>query len=220
MEATTRAARRRPNRPAVRAYRQDLRARQTDANTDRILAACASLIKSVRQMANITLEDIARESGVTVRTVLRRFGSRDGAFEAAFSRISSEIKAMRLPTPPGDVDAALTSLIDQYEQMGDMNIRALEAEDQLPLLHHGLEFGRQQHREWLATIFTPLLAGLSPRERARRLVTLYAATDIYVWKLLRRDLKLDRGATQDAIACMVRGVIADAARSRTHSQRG
>jgi AcrR family transcriptional regulator len=220
MEATASSARRRPTRSPVRAYRQELRARQADANTDRILIACAGLIKSVRRIAEITLDDIARESGVTVRTVLRRFGSRDGAFEAAFARISAEIKAMRLPTPPGDIDAALTSLIDQYEQMGDLNIRALEAEDQLPLVHHGLEFGRQQHREWLAAIFTPLLANLPPRQRARRLVALYAATDIYLWKLLRRDLKCDRDDTQDAIACMVRGVVADAARSRLHSQRG
>jgi AcrR family transcriptional regulator len=199
--------RRRSARPP-RAYRQEKRAHQADANTERIVAACVRLIKSVRRMPEITLDDMARESGVTVRTVLRRFGSRDGAFEAAFSRLESEIKSLRRPTPPGDVDAAVASLVDQYEQMGDLNIRALEAEDQLPLVHRGLETGRRAHREWLAEIFAPCLARRSPHEKARRLVALYAATDIYVWKLLRRDLKFDREVTRDAVCRMVRGVLA------------
>lgn len=203
-----------------RGYRQALRAQQADANTDRIVTACMRLIKSVRRMPEITLDDIARASGVTVRTVLRRFGSRDGAFEAAFSRIESEIKSLRQPTPPGDVDAAIASLIDQYEQIGDLNIRALEAEDQLPLVHRGLEGGRRAHRQWLDDVFTPCLVQRSPREKARRFIALYAATDIYVWKLLRRDLKLDRDATKDAVGDMVRGVLAPGrARSRKEGRR-
>jgi AcrR family transcriptional regulator len=220
--APSRGRSRRLDRRDPRPYRQALRARQADENTERILSACVALIKSVRRMAEITLDDIARESGVTVRTVLRRYGSRDGAFEAAFSRIESEIKSLRRDTPPGDVDAAIDSLIDQYEQMGDLNIRALEAEDQLPLVHRGLELGRRIHREWLSTIFTPCLGRLSPREKARRLVALYAATDIYIWKLLRRDLKFDRDATADAVGCLVHGVLTDGHRasSRKETSRG
>ena len=218
MEVRTRTARR-PSPPPTRAYRQDLRARQADANTDRIVAACVHLIKSVRRITDITLDDIARESGVTVRTVLRRFGSRDGAFEAAFSRIEAEIRSLRRPTPPGDIDAAIASLIDQYEQMGDLNIRALESEDLLPLVHRGLDVGRRAHREWLSTVFAPGLARLAPREKERRLVALYAATDIYLWKLLRRDLHCDRAATADAITCLVRGVLTPGGRTHTRRER-
>jgi AcrR family transcriptional regulator len=206
MDARTRVTPHLP-RTGPRAYRQALRAQQADANGERIVAACAALITSVRRITDITLDDVARKSGVTVRTVLRRFGSRDGAFEAAFARIESDLKRLRVVTPPGDVDAALASLISQYEQMGDLNIRALEAEDQLPLVHRSLETGRRYHREWLAETFTPHLAGLSAKEKAQRLIALYAATDIYVWKLLRRDLKLDRGATRIAIDAMVRGLL-------------
>jgi AcrR family transcriptional regulator len=221
MDAHTRATPRRQP-PVTRAYRQARRAQQAEANTERIVAACAGLITSVRRIADITLDDIARQSGVTVRTVLRRFGSRDGAFEAAFARIGSEIKSLRVATPAGDIDAALDSLLQQYEQMGDLNIRALEAEDQLPLVHRGLETGRRHHREWLAEIFAPHLAGRSPKEKAQRLIALYAATDIYVWKLLRRDLKLDRGATLIAIGSMVRGLLArdPGARTRRENPRG
>lgn len=202
------AARTRAHREPPRTYRQTARAEQTDANTDRIVRACVTLIRTVRRLTEITLDDIARESGVTVRTVLRRFGSRDGALEAAFGPLSSEIRSLRPPTPPGDVEAAVTTILDQYEQMGDFNIRALEAEDLLPLAHRGLEVGRQSHREWLGGVFAPQLARLKPREREHRIVALYAATDIYIWKLLRRDLKLDRRETEETILRLVRGVVA------------
>src|SRR6187200_640920 len=176
-------------RPAPRLYRQQLRAQQTDANVERIINAGVPLIKTSRRLGDITLDDVARASGVTVRTILRRFGSREGVLEAAFEPLKNEVTSLRVATPPGDVDAAITSVLDQYEQIGDFNIRALEAEDQMALVHRGLELGRQSHREWLEFAFAPQLDAVRGHEREARLVALYAATDIYLWKLLRRDLK-------------------------------
>ena len=194
-------------RPAPRAYHQQLRAQQTDANTERILTAGVTLIKTSRRLADITLDEIAQASGVTVRTILRRFGSRDGVLEAAFQPLKDEVQRLRVATPPGDVDAAIDSMLDQYEQIGDFNIRALEAEDQLTLAHRGLELGRRNHREWLESVFAPHLDGVRGREREARLVALYAATDIYLWKLLRRDLKRSREETHDTLCRLVRGVL-------------
>ena len=193
--------------PAPRAYCQQLRAQQTDANTGRILQAGVTLIKTSRRLADITLDEIAQASGITVRTILRRFGSRDGVLEAAFHPLQVEVQSLRVATPPGDVDAAIGAMLDQYEQIGDFNIRALEAEDQLTLAHRGLELGRRSHREWLEFAFAPQLDGVRGREREARLVALYAATDIYLWKLLRRDLKRSREETHDAICRLVRGVL-------------
>lgn len=190
-----------------RAYRQARRAEQTDANTHRIVSACVALIKRVRHVADITLEDIARQSRLTVRTVLRRFGSRDGVFEAAFDRLHTEFESLRRPSKPGDVDAAVASLLRQYEQLGDLNIRGLEQEDQLALLHHNLEIGRRYHRQWLREVFWPHLSDLSLEEQERRITALYAATDVYLWKLLRRDLALNPAQTKDTFTRLVRGVL-------------
>ena len=196
-------------RPArrTRAYRQDFRAQQTRDNTDRIVGTAARLIKLSPRTADITLDDVSRESGLTVRTILRRFGSRDGVLEAAFARIKVEFEGLRVPTAAGDVDAALASLLAQYEEIGDLNIRALEQEDQLPLLHRTLAEARDIHRGWLEHVFAPRLAGLPRDERARRLIALYAATDVYLWKLLRRDLNLDRQQTEQAYRRLVYGVL-------------
>jgi AcrR family transcriptional regulator len=194
-------------RPVARTYRQNARARQTEANTHGIVRAAVGLVRRAPVVADVTLDDIARESGLTVRTVLRRFGSRDGVLEAAFAQLKEDLKSARVPTAPGDVAAAVTSLIDQYEQMGDFNIRALEQEQQLPLLHAALNEGRRHHRAWVAEVFGPYLAHLPAAERERRITSLYAATDVYLWKLLRRDLGHDRRALEDTFHHLVRGAL-------------
>jgi AcrR family transcriptional regulator len=195
-------------RPSARSYRQALRASQTDANTRRIVDATLALIASAPRVSQITLEDIARQSGLTVRTILRRFGSRDRALEAGFMRLKEEFGRLRVPTPAGDLEAAVQSLVDQYEQIGALNIRALEQEHDLPLLHQTLEEARRYHREWLADVFAPNLGRLAGSERERRLTALYAATDIYLWKLLRRDLKCSRRQTEDTFRRLASGVLA------------
>ena len=193
---------------ATRPYRQDARAQQTQANADRIVRTAVALVKKTRRTADITLDDVSRDSGVTVRTILRRFASRDGVLEAAFAEIKKEFQGYRAPTSPGDIGAAVRALLDLYERIGDLNIRALEQEHQLPLLHRALTDARRLHREWLEHIFRPQLDRLPPRQREPRTIALYAATDIYLWKLLRRDLKLERAETEAAFLRLVRGVLA------------
>lgn len=192
---------------AKRDYNQEARAQQTEATAREILSAAIQLVRSVRRVSTITLEDIARESGLTVRTVLRRFGSRDGVLEAAFVQLRQEVEAARPATPTGDVGAALNALLEHYEEIGDLNIRALEEEDQLPSLHALLEVARDSHRDWLRHVFGPRLATLSSAEREQRITSLYAATDVYLWKLLRRDLQLGREETAATFRRLVHGVL-------------
>ena len=47
---------------AVRAYRQDARAQQTQANADRVVHTAVSLVKKTERTADITLEDISKGS--------------------------------------------------------------------------------------------------------------------------------------------------------------
>jgi AcrR family transcriptional regulator len=192
----------------VRTYRQDARAQQTQANADRVVQTAVSLVKNTKRTADITLDEVSQGSGVTVRTILRRFRSRDGVLEAAFAQIKTEFRSYRAPTTPGDIDAAIGALLDQYERIGDLNIRALEQEHQLPLLHRTLTDARRSHREWLQHTFGPQLSQLPAREHDHRITSLYAATDVYLWKLLRRDLARDSDHKQEAITTIVNGVLA------------
>jgi len=112
-----------------------------------------------------------------------------------------------VPTPPGDLAAAVRSLLEQYEQIGDINMHALEEEHDLPLLHRMLKEARRMHRDWLTAVFEPQLAALPEPERARRITAVYAATDSYLWKLLRRDLHCSREEAEDVFRRLVEGVL-------------
>ncbi len=193
-----------------RTYRQETRAEKTEATGEEIVNAMVEEVRSVRRLSDITLEDIAAKSGVTVRTILRRFGSRDGLLEAAFEKLRVEIEGQRPETQPGNTDAAIRVLLAQYELMGDLNIRALEQEDQIPLLHELLNQGRAMHRKWVEHVFTPDIRDKDLLSMEDTFRALYAATDVYLWKLLRRDMKFGKKDTAAIIRRLVYGVLQEA----------
>ncbi len=104
------------------------------------------------------------------------------------------------PTPPGDVPAAVAAIFDIYEGMGDLVLERLSDEHRRPALKEGLERGRKSHRDGVRTAFAPQLARVSGHARSELTEMLTILTDVYVWKLLRRDRKLGRRAAE-AIVC-------------------
>jgi AcrR family transcriptional regulator len=199
--------RRTPTARAARGYRQEARAEQTQANLRAVLDAAVAHLRTARRVADVTLEGIAADASVTVRTILRQFGSKDGIMEAAFAEIGKQIEAYRQPTAPGDVDAALRVLLTQYEAEGDLNARVLSEEHEIPILHRLLQHGRKIHRQWLTDVFAPRLAHLPPAQREQRITALYAATEVLVWKVLRRDLHQSAEQTAVIFRQLVNGLL-------------
>jgi AcrR family transcriptional regulator len=106
----------------------------------------------------ITLEDVARRAGVTVQTVLRRFGSRDLLVTAAAEQATSEVLARRSTAPVGDVDGAVENLLDHYEEWGRSAMRLLAQEERVPQLRAVSDGGRAAHYAWVVRTFGPFLA--------------------------------------------------------------
>ena len=52
-------------------------------------------------------------------------------------------------------------------------------------------------------MFAPSLAGLDPAHRERRLAALIVATDLLVWKLLRREMQLSRETAERVVVEMI-----------------
>lgn len=187
----------------TRRYTMTSRARSVQATRDRIVEACISL-HGERPVANISLEDIAARAGVSVQTVLRHFGSRAGLVEASFERAQQAVAAERR-TPVGDVAAAVRTIVDHYEQRGDQVLLMLGQERQEELMRRVTEHGRALHRAWVAEVFGPSLAGLDGRLEMTDL--LVVATDVYTWKLLRRDRGLSRQHTEHRMRRLVDAVL-------------
>jgi hypothetical protein len=57
-------------------------------------------------------------------------------------------------------------------------------------------------------VFSPLLIELPKAERLRKLAQLTALTDVYMWKVLRRDLGLSRREVERSLQELIDKVVA------------
>jgi AcrR family transcriptional regulator len=186
------------NHGAQRPYRMTARAEQAAATGERIVAAAIALLWE-RASTEIPLDLVAERAGVSVQTVLRRFGSKDGLLAAAADRQRRDIQNQRDGAPVGDVRGAVAVLFDHYEEVGVKVLTLLSEERRVPELARIADEGRAYHRAWCARVFAPALAGLGAEDHDRRLAQLVAVCDVSMWKLLRIDARLPRPEGERAL---------------------
>ncbi|HCB07056.1 MAG TPA: TetR/AcrR family transcriptional regulator [Nocardioides bacterium] len=187
----------------TRTYTMTARAEAAERTRLAILDSMVSLATS-RLLVEISLEDVAAAAGVSVQTVLRRFGSRAGLVEAAYAHAVAEVEDERT-APVGDLAAAVAVIVEHYERRGDGVVLMLAQESSDDTVRRFTENGRRMHRAWVETVFAPYLppAATSPAAREERVDLLGVATDVYTWKQLRRDRGHDRHTTEQRIHALV-----------------
>jgi len=196
-----------------RTYTMTTRAEAAEATRLRILGATVDLASS-RLLTEIGLDAIAEAAGVSVQTVLRRFGTRAALIEAAMD-YAREAVAEERRTPVGDVRTAVRTIVEHYERRGDTVLLMIAQEGSDEQLGRLTRNGRVMHRAWVEEVFAPQLAG---RANADELVDLLVvATDVYTWKLLRRDRRLSRIATEQRMLHLL-GALLDAAPGSSERQ--
>jgi AcrR family transcriptional regulator len=185
-----------------RPYRQTARAASAENLRQRVVTAFHDLLLT-RWIDEITLDEVAASVGTTRQTVIRLFGGKDGLLEAVMDLIRAD--AVPRISMPDDVSgrAALEALIAHYEAVGDMVVRFLAQEERHSALRPLLAQGRREHRAWVAERFGSTQNGLNELERDRQITRLIVATDIYTWKLLRRDF----GKSQHELLLLMVGII-------------
>lgn len=174
------------------------RAAAAAVTAERVLDAAVEVFWE-RQGEQLSLEDVAHRAGVTVRTVIRRFGGREGLFTAAVDREMQRERRERNRAPVGDAATAVRVLLDGYETTGERMLGVLAEEQRVPAVREILDGGRALHRDWCARVFAPTLERVTGAQRDRRLAQLVAVCDVYTWKVLRRDAALSRRQTELAI---------------------
>jgi AcrR family transcriptional regulator len=180
------------------------RSRAMSVTTERIVASTEALLAS-RPIDEVTLQAISRDSGVAVQTVLRHMGSRDGCMRAVAERVEGRVRRHREASVPGDVPGAIAGLMAQFEADGRLMLSLLAQESTGGFAAEAAERGRAYHRSWVDRCFGPLLV-----ERTDdALDALVAATDVYVWKLLRLDLDRPVPRAEAVMTRLVRAVVED-----------
>lgn len=181
-----------------RPYKMRARADATEATREKIVAAGEAAFEEL-PVDEITLAWVAKRAGVSVQTVIRHFGTKEGVFMAVLQHAAMEMGPDRYVEPGADVKEIVGTLVDHYEKFGDRVLRMLSQEGRVPELALLADLGRAYHLEWCKQAFHPGLKGLRGARRQRRIVQLVAITDIYTWKILRRDRGLSVAQTKLAI---------------------
>jgi AcrR family transcriptional regulator len=189
---------------ATRTYTMSARAGTVAATRERIARQAMALFLE-HAYEDVTLAAIAKASGVSHQTVLNHFESKDGVVLAVAELLATETRSARYDAEPGDVAGAVRALVGDYERIGDANFR-WAASERLQNLAELLDEARRSHQDWLVAMFGDRLPA-DAAARRRSVHALHAATDVYSWKLLRRDLGLSRSETEKTMAGLVAGVL-------------
>ena len=72
---------------------------------------------------------------------------------------------------------------------------------------HGMDIGRRMHREQIAEVFAPQLATRPAAQQQIFVDLLVVATDVYTWKLLRRDRGLDQATVEARVRQLIAGIL-------------
>jgi AcrR family transcriptional regulator len=190
----------------TRKYEMGSRAKAAEMTSEEIIRVVGELWMKY-SIHEITLQMVAQNSGVTVMTILRNFGSKEGLFEAAIRADTAGIQDVRKESQAGNIVQAVSTLMNEYEYAGPAVIRTLAVENDLPVAAKILKKGRELHKEWCERIFAQYLPASNDKEYQIMLGAFYAATDVYKWKLLRKDLGYSKEETEKIFIKTVRGII-------------
>lgn len=191
-----------------RPYHGHVQAEIRDLTRRRIIEAAATLYAEA-WIDQITLEQVAERTGVTIQTVLRHFGTKEALLVAAGRHLHDAEAARRADILPSDLDGIIAYLMDHYDVQGDQVLRGLAQEGRYPALAEFMEEGRILHRGWVTRVFDPALAQRSDEDRERLIAQLVAVCDVYTWKLLRRQAGLSREQTALALRELLRGLVGE-----------
>ncbi len=183
------------------------RAARAAETGERILDAAMARFSEMAFDA-VTLADVAEDAGVTVQTVIRRFGGKEGLFAQLVERESARIGAARTPRggDEASIEEAVHALVGHYEADGPAILNFLKQEDRSPELAEVVATGRSVHEAWVKTHCASVLAGRRGVDGKRRLAAAIAATDLYVWKLLRLDRSMSRADVEKTMLLLLRGI--------------
>ena len=182
---------------AKRGYTLGLRAAEADERRERILRAATDLLLR-KPYEEVTLQVVATEADVALKTVVRHFGTKDALVVACAESLSKKEERAR-EVPPGDIAAAARVLAGRYEALGEVTGRLLALEARIPAIAQVLGLARQSHLGWLEQTFAPWLSARAPKQKRARLAQLFGATEIFVWTSWRTHLGLDVAEAEAAL---------------------
>ncbi len=184
----------------TRSYRMTARAEAVQRTGTRITDA---MLRRFAELPydQIRLEDVAEDAGVTVQTLVRRFGSKHGLLAATVQREQTRLAEERAEAMGHDPSITLRRLITYYEHYGLLILKLYAEAHQAPGVPEHAERARAYHVNWCRQAFADALRAIEePSLRVRREAQIVALCDAHTWRILRFDGHLSMRQTESAIA--------------------
>lgn len=174
---------------------------------DRILDATLALFAR-HPVDRIRLDELASTAGVTVPTIVRRYGGKAGVIVALVERELARLAARRTAHADDQLDDVIHDLVAHYEGYGALILKVYSEAPLIDGLPEIAARARAYHVAWCRETFGGRIAG-DAALHARRLATAIAVCDATTWRILREDGGLDpaetRGALRDLLAPIITG---------------
>jgi AcrR family transcriptional regulator len=178
--------------PCKRPYELGKRREASDRTREAVLAAARELLES-GGARDLTMEALAKASGVTRQTIHNLFGTRTGVLEALFDRIAADAGMMRMREvmTSGDSESMLAAFVGVFAGFWGKDRLLLKRIHGIAAID--LEFGqavqaRNQRRGMAASrVIDRLYAGgpvISEEERAGKVAYLVALTSFEFFEAL------------------------------------
>ena len=200
--------------PCKRPYSLGKRLEQSDVRRRKILAAAREQLES-GGLPNLTLEGLARASGVTRQTVHNLFGTKAGVIEALFDQMALGGGLERMPTVMQQADpiVMLKGFVEVFTKFW--------SKDRLLVRRiHGIaavdpEFGaavaaRNQRRRMASNRVVDVVRGSGRQDRDRNSALLYAVTSFEFFDALAESCGNAEEAARIVQETAIRAVNAEA----------
>lgn len=176
-----------------------------------IIRATLSLFDE-KWVDEVTLTEVAESAGVTIQTVIRHFGSREGILDALglpeMEDYLSGGEGNVLPVVSG-TQAAVRVVGDLYEVDRHRQGRLMLQEARYPALTRLAREGRARHEEWVRACFSAEIAAVQDDKRERLVRKLLHLTDYYSWHLHRHVYGMSREETEATLAEMITSALGE-----------
>jgi AcrR family transcriptional regulator len=186
-----------------RRYHMAARALSAAATRQRILDVARELFLGAPSFDDVSLEQIAERAGVALKTVQRRFGSKEALLVACAPGERVERKVT-----PGDIAGIAHVLATRYEATMDTVVRYLAVEARVPAVAQVFASARAAHWRWLEEVFAPYLPARRSRLQRQRVAELFAATEVHAWHSWRRRFGISRDQAEKALCEMLEALVA------------
>lgn len=174
---------------------------ETDGRRRRTLRTNAALVEATIRLFRAgattpTANAVAREAGVSARSLFAHFADVPLLYQAAIRRVLDDLVSDDLPEPcAGDLSERLDNLVAHHAEACESWLPFQRAASALryehPELWQGCLSAREQLRTRLRLAFAPELAGLDENEACALIDTLATFLDWDAWSQLRNDRGLN-----------------------------